>query len=148
MTLPTATDEDKLKALAMLESLPSRKSNSVEADEAGYAIALEGTFRDGLFAAVRSILKGSLGHAFYPSPPELRQQHDAEMQGHWAREARQRRFLEHDIDPAWRPPTSAEKTRVAKMVADFHANLPAKEEGPGFDWERVHARFDSERVIK
>lgn len=103
MNLPTnqidvwalATDQDKLKALASLNSLPSRQTNEVELHEAGYFVALEGVTNHGLSEACRAILKGRLGHAFYPSPPELRLQCDEAMKSHrWHRE-RERKEMQY-----------------------------------------------------
>ncbi len=41
-----------------------------------YNIALEGVSRYGLSQAVSAIMRGALGHTFFPSPVELRQQCD------------------------------------------------------------------------
>jgi hypothetical protein len=100
MNLPTnqidvwakATDQDKLKALASLNSLPSRHTDTVEISEAGYFVALDGVTRYGLSEAVRAVLKGSLGHAFFPSPPELRMQCDKAME--WPERHRERQLRE------------------------------------------------------
>lgn len=87
-----ATDQDKLKALASLNSLPSRQTDTVEISEAGYFVAMEGVTRYGLTEAVRAILKGALGHAFFPSPPELRIQCDKAME--WPERQREREHRE------------------------------------------------------
>ena len=87
-----ASDQDKIKALASLNSLPSRQTDTVEISEAGYFVALEGVTRYGLTEAVRSILKGGLNHAFFPSPPELRMQCDKAME--WPERQREREFRE------------------------------------------------------
>lgn len=55
-----------------------------------YYLALEGVTRYGLTEAVREIVRGALGHAFFPSPPELRMQCDKAMQ--WPERQRQRQF--------------------------------------------------------
>lgn len=104
MNLPTnqidvwakASDQDKLKALASLNSLPSRQTDTVEISEAGYFVALDGVTRHGLSEAVKAILKGTLGHAFFPSPPELRIQCDKAMEWHERqreREHREERYI-------------------------------------------------------
>ena len=100
MNLPTnqidvwakASDQDKLKALASLNSLPSRQTDTVEISEAGYFVALDGVTRHGLSEAVKAILKGGLGHAFFPSPPELRIQCDKAME--WHEHQREREYRE------------------------------------------------------
>ena len=86
-----ASNEDKLKALAALNSLPSRQSRSVELSEASYFVALEGVTRYGLGEAVKNILRGALNHAFFPSPPELRIQCDKAMEWHEAQAEKVRR---------------------------------------------------------
>lgn len=53
-------------------------------------VALEGVTRYGLREAVRSILKGGLNHAFFPSPPELRIQCDKAME--WPERQRERQI--------------------------------------------------------
>ncbi len=85
-----ATEQDKIKALASLNSLPSRHTDAAEISEAGYMVALEGVTRYGLREAVRSILKGGLNHAFFPSPPELRSQCDRAME--WPERQRERQI--------------------------------------------------------
>lgn len=78
-----------------MNSLPSRQTNEVELHEAGYFVALEGVTKHGLSEACRAILKGRLGHAFYPSPPELRLQCDEAMKSHrWHRE-RERKEMQY-----------------------------------------------------
>lgn len=51
-------------------------------EKAAYYIALEGVTRHSLTEAVKFILRGALGHTFFPSPVELRQQCDASMSWH------------------------------------------------------------------
>jgi len=72
--------------------LPARESANQQIEKAAYYIALEGVTRFGLAEAVRSILKGSLGHAFFPSPPELRMQCDKAME--WPQRERERQLRE------------------------------------------------------
>ncbi|WP_165358299.1 hypothetical protein [Mesorhizobium sp. Pch-S] len=67
----------------------------MELHEAGYFVALEGVTKHGLSEACRAILRGRLGHAFYPSPPELRLQCDEAMKPHrWHRD-RERREMQY-----------------------------------------------------
>ncbi|RUW21414.1 hypothetical protein EOA38_32135, partial [Mesorhizobium sp. M1E.F.Ca.ET.041.01.1.1] len=74
-----ATDIDKEKALVILGDLPSRNANDAALSHAVYMLALDGVTAYGLDKAVRAIVQGSLGHAFAPSPPELRQEIDRAM---------------------------------------------------------------------
>lgn len=118
-----ADQDDWRRALAMLERLPSRATFSAAFDQQVFFIALDGTTQYGLFEAVKAILKGALGHAFHPSPPELRMQCDKAMEWHEAmrdRIRRQERSREAFTDGKdWRPPTSEEKARAAKRYAEF-----------------------------
>lgn len=86
-----ATEHDKAAALVSLASLPSRATSSAKLDKAGYYVALEGVTRYGLGEAVKNILRGSLNHAFLPSPPELRIQCDKAMEWHEAQAEKIRR---------------------------------------------------------
>lgn len=118
-----ATEDDFLRALAMLSRLPSRETSSVEFDQMLYFIALKGTTQHGLFEAVTFILRGALGHAFFPSPPELRMQCDKAMEWHIRkrdrvayREQMERERRQH---APRREPTPESKARVATLYADF-----------------------------
>lgn len=101
-------------------------------------MALDGVTRHGLSEGVKAILKGALGHAFLPSPPELRMQCDKAMEWHVRerdRILRQQRIA-RDRDPPRREPTEAEKARVAKLYADFcegYKATKAAEDGPKLD---------------
>lgn len=57
-----------------------------------YFVALEGVSRYALGEAVKTIIRGGLGHTFFPSPVELRQQCDKAIASHLeaARRIRQR----------------------------------------------------------
>jgi hypothetical protein len=107
--------------------LPSRATFSAEFDQQVYFIALDGTTQHGLFEAVTFILRGALGHAFFPSPPELRQQHDKCMEPHERererihRRERLRRESAEQGSGDWRPPSQDEKARVAALYAKFCA---------------------------
>ncbi|MDH7787674.1 hypothetical protein QBD01_003701 [Ochrobactrum sp. 19YEA23] len=59
-----------------------------------YMKALDGVTKHGLERAVDNILRGSLGHGFMPSPPELRLQCDEVMRPIREAEARDRREAE------------------------------------------------------
>lgn len=132
MTLPThhqdvwkpATDTDKLKALALLGGLPSVQTSSADRDEASFHIALEGVTQHGLFEAVKAVLQGKLGHAFFPSPPELRMLCDKMMEHHEAmreRIARQER-IRRETPPEMPPLTPEQQARREQIMANFRAN--------------------------
>jgi hypothetical protein len=93
-------------------------------DNAAFMIALDGVTRYGLDVAVKSILRGCLGHVFLPSPPELRIECDKAM--HWhEREAERIRRAERERSEwerqhgDYRPPTPEAKARVSKAYARF-----------------------------
>lgn len=106
-----------------LSGLPSRETTAGELDNAAFMMALEGVTRHGLSEAVKFILRGSLGHAFLPSPPELRIECDKAMEWHVRereriarREQQERGRREHA--PKGEPSPEA-KARVAALYADF-----------------------------
>lgn len=118
-----ATESDKLKALASLGGLPSRQTSSAELDEATFFVALEGATRFGLAEAIKGILRGSLGHAFFPSPPELRMECDKAMEPHERERERivrreqmerERREFAHRGEPS-----PEAKARVSAAYAKF-----------------------------
>lgn len=93
-------------------------------DKAAYYLALDGVTRYGLAEAVKSIMKNGLGHAFFPSPPELRGQCDKAMEyPERERERIRRRELEAEAMKSqagdWREPTASEKARVSATYAEF-----------------------------
>lgn len=125
-----ATDQDKIKALASLNSLPSRQTDTVEVSEAGYFVALEGVTRYGLTEAVRAILKGALGHAFFPSPPELRMQCDKAMgwpERQRERELRNQRYIRERIETNLHTQRSPEA--VARQQAAYRKFLEGCDAG-------------------
>ena len=69
-----ASEMQKLESLTMLSRLPMRQPTEMELATEVYLIALEGVTAHGLSQATKAIIRGSLGHAFMPSPPELRQE--------------------------------------------------------------------------
>jgi len=135
MNLPTqtqdvwkpATDTDKLKALASLGGLPSRQTSSAEFDQATFFVALDGVTRYGLAEAVKAILQNALGHAFFPSPPELRGQCDKAMQWHEdeARRIRHQERIAAERIPPRVEPTPEQKARVAAAHEQFLASIDA-----------------------
>lgn len=103
-----------------LSGLPSRVTTAGELDNAAFMIALEGVTRHGLLQAVKAILKGALGHAFLPSPPELRLQCEKAMEHHrWMRDRiRRRENSGEDVGPLGSPTPEA-KARVSAIYARF-----------------------------
>lgn len=153
MNLPThhqdvwipATDSDKLKALALLGGLPSRQSASVEIDEAGFALALDGVTKHGLTEAVKAILRGALDHGFFPSPPELRIQCDKAMQFHREMQERihRRERMESDAPKPKPPLTPEQRARSEALMRRFHeayANGEASEKAALEAAERAEVR--------
>lgn len=132
MTLPThskdvwkrASEEDQLRALILLGALPAREADSSGVDKAAYYLALEGVTQHGLFEAVKAILRGALGHAFFPNPVEIRQQCDKAMEHHvrmrdriWLRER-----ITRETPPDIPPRTEEEKARVEEIMREFNAS--------------------------
>lgn len=150
MTLPTkqidvwspASQEDKIKALVLLAGLPAREAGDAQVDKAAYYIALDGVTRHGLGEAVKFILKGALGHTFFPSPVEIRLQCDKAMEWHdreRARIAHQERLRAERIGD-WPEPSPEAKARVARAYAAFcdgYKSTKAAEDGPKLDPELV-----------
>jgi hypothetical protein len=107
----------------MLDRLPSRATSSAEFDQQVYFIALDGVTQYGLFKAVTAILQNALGHAFYPSPPELRGQCDKAMEYHEQmreRIARQEQIT-RDREPDPPPLTADQRARHEELMRKFHA---------------------------
>lgn len=101
--------------------MPSRATSSAEFDQQVYFIALDGTTQYGLFEAVKFILRGALGHAFFPSPPEFRLECDKRMDPHIRQRDRAIRQdqISRERIPDRAEPTAAEKARVSAVYADF-----------------------------
>lgn len=84
-------------------------------------IALDGVTRHGLAEAVKFILRGALGHAFLPSPPELRIQCDKAMEWHERERDRiaRREQIQRERIPDRDEPSPEAKARVSALYADF-----------------------------
>lgn len=96
-----ATEEEKAKALAAFSGMPAQRLTSEieeNAVDASYQIALDGVTRYGLSEAVKAILKGSLGHRFYPNAVELRMECDKAMAWHEQMAARIRRQEQYQAE--------------------------------------------------
>lgn len=106
-----------------LSGLPSRETTAGDLDNAAFMMALEGVTRHGLAEAVKFILRGALGHAFLPSPPELRLQCDKAME--WHERERQRVVHREQIERERREhaprgePSAEAKARVSAAYAKF-----------------------------
>lgn len=130
-----ASQEDMIKALISLGALPARETVNQQIEKASYYLALEGVTRYGLSEAVRAILQGKLGHAFFPSPPELRQQCDKAMEGHrWhrERERRETRYInerrENNALTQRSPEAIAKQQAIYRQFVDGYAKPEAKAE--------------------
>jgi hypothetical protein len=133
MTLPAnqtdvwskATQDDKIKALVLLSAMPAQATDEAGVDKAAYYIALDGVTRYGLAEAVKFILRGALGHAFFPNPAELRLQCDKSMEFHEMerrRIARREQMERERQEAAPRgEPTPEARARVAAIYAGFCA---------------------------
>ncbi len=77
----TATDSEKLTVLTRLfAAYPCRTPSDFRLVRPAYMQALEGVCQWALFAAERRINQNCLGHAFMPSPSELRAEIDRVME--------------------------------------------------------------------
>jgi hypothetical protein len=123
-TTTRATEAQVLQALASLAGLPSRAADDAEMDQRMYFVALENVTRYALSEAVKSVMRGHLGHTFFPSPVELRKLCDEAQRPiaeHVRRERQreeQRRFrAEIDAFEAARTPEA--RARVAAIYRRF-----------------------------
>ena len=90
-----------MQALASLAVLPSRQVEDARLDQDMYQLALRGVSRYGLSQAVATIMRGSLGHTFFPSPVELRQQcelAEAPIRRQAEREAQRREWARENTE--------------------------------------------------
>ena len=133
-----ATEIEKIQALVTISGLPSRETTAGEIDNAAFMMALDGVTRYGLSEAVKFILRGALGHAFLPSPPELRMQCDRAMEHHKQmreRIARQERIASDRL-PDIPPRTADEIARHKERMARFY-KASGYEDGQKIAQERV-----------
>lgn len=85
-----------------------------------FLLALDGVTRWGLMAGIERIIKGGLGHAFMPSPPELRQAIDREMIPHAAeRERIERREKLAEEAAAFGPIPKRTPEQIARVKAIY-----------------------------
>jgi hypothetical protein len=114
----------------LLAALPARAADDVAVDKGAYYIALEGVTRYGLQEAARVILKGGLGHTFFPTPVELRQKCDSAMSWHQRERERHHRVIRQTEENAAFNRSDALKTqearrRVTEVYAEFCAGYDA-----------------------
>ena len=122
-----ATELHVLDSIEALGSLPKRDSDQAELDLAAYYVALSGVPASFLAVAVRQILQGVLGHAFFPSPPEFRivcnriwKAHSDEMKRKAHEEQAERQRLEDEVLRQRKATKSLdEKRRVLRLYAKF-----------------------------
>lgn len=107
-----------------MKSLPARRSDDLDFDEAIYIVALDGVTLWSLMEAVKSIIRGGLGHSFFPAPPEFRMHCNALMQpvyDRFERLERERRDREENASVENLPPrTEAERQRARELMARFN----------------------------
>lgn len=131
-----ATETQVLQALASLAVLPSRQAEDAELDQDMYRLALRGVSRHGLSQAVSAIMRGALGHTFFPSPVELRQQcelAEAPIRRQAEREAQRRQWARENAQfnqsRAHRTPEAIARQQAAyKAFCDGYAKDPIAQE--------------------
>lgn len=128
-----ASETQVLQALTSLAGLPSRQADDAEMDRRMYFVALEGVTRYALGEAVKAIIRGGLGHTFFPSPVELRQQCDKAIAPHLEAERRIRQREQQarenaSIAAAYaaRTPESIARAKAIydRFCADYAASKP------------------------
>lgn len=112
-----------------------------------YFVALEGVTRYALSEAVKAIIRGGLGHTFFPTPVELKlacdqAQRPIDDMNRRVRltdeQLRERR--EHERFQASKTPEA--KARVAALVASFHAGCStSKDEDHEAERAEIRARY-------
>lgn len=118
--------------MAGLSVLHTRALANPEAEKMAYQMALDGVTKHGLDTAVENILRGSLGHGFMPSPPELRIQIDEVMRPikeARARDQRERRILEEQAkDRKRRGMTPEQRQRATEKWQSARAAMKMQTE--------------------
>jgi len=119
--------------------LPSRLVGDDMLDRAAYYLALEGVTRFSLVEAAKAIIRGALGHTFFPSPVEIRMQCDKVMAPYVAARRRMEELAkqQRENEAYERTRQAAAKTgkdRARKAYADFVAGYEAmkRNEPEGF----------------
>lgn len=142
-----ATEAQVLQALASLAGLPSRLADDAELDRKMYHVALDGVSRHALNEAVKAIIRGVLGHTFFPSPVEFRQQCDKAIEPHIREASRIRRQLEQAKENAAFNRVIASRTpeAVARQQATYAAFCASHEPAKAKE-QRIH--LDPELLAK
>ena len=119
--------------------MPSRLVGDDMLDRAAYYLALEGVTRFSLVEAAKAIIRGALGHTFFPSPVEIRMQCDKVMAPYVAARRRMEELAkqQRENEAYERTRQAAAKTgkdRARKAYADFVAGYEAmkRNEPEGF----------------
>ena len=136
-----------IQELASLAMFPSRQADDAEMDQQMYFVALDGVSRYALSEAVKSIIRGSLGHTFFPSPVEFRQQCEKAMEPH-IRQAERIRIQETqereraEFARSRQGQTPAARERVAAAYAKFCAGYTSeKDEAEEAERADIRARY-------
>lgn len=114
-----ASDTDKLTVLTrLLAAYPNRAPSDFRLIKPAYLQALEGISQWALFEAERRINQNALGHAFMPSPAELRGEIDRVMEPFRERE---RRAAEEERRYAWEegPAVRHDEASRARILEGF-----------------------------
>ncbi|MHC2456221.1 hypothetical protein ACVMIX_002862 [Rhizobium leguminosarum] len=125
-----ATDTEKLVVLTrLLSAYPCRTPSDFRLVRPAYMQALEDVGQWALFEAERRINQNSLGHAFMPSPSELRAEIDRVMGPFRERERRaaeeRRRYTWEDDKPRALPAPKGNPNAVANWRARRNAEKAA-----------------------
>ncbi len=116
------TRQDVAGALMALSSLPKRQTVDPSTEFDAYCVALDRVRNIDLGEAVRSVLQGGCGHAFFPSPPELRLRCNAVMESRLDVLQRERRAQCEREQRASMPMiihSAEERRRVADLYRDY-----------------------------
>jgi hypothetical protein len=147
--LRVVTEQDVLGAMVTLGSLPKRQSDQAQLDLEAYKVALDRTLAIDLAAAVRSILQGALGHAFFPSPPEFRIQCNANADNRAAVAERERKAIREREDRMnFREVsnTPEQRARVAEAYQRFLDSRSTQSEVD--ELAAIRAKYDPEKLAK
>lgn len=123
-----------------------------------YHVALDGVSRYALNEAVKAIIRGGLGHTFFPSPVEMRQQCEKAIEPHIRQADRIRRREEQERDNAaferviaTRTPAAVERQQEAyrRYCEQYQASKPiTKEPAVLLDPEEVAKLPDAPATFK
>lgn len=143
-----ATQVEMVQCLTLLSVRPSRTLENSTISHAAYFIALDGVGSWALQEAAKQILRGSLGHPFFPEPSELRTQCEKAMEpirDQWARERREREIAEATAEGRRarnRRRSPEEIERHQRLMARFNENfVPDAERKLLAEREEIRARY-------